>query len=218
MNKTIERLLFDIGGLTTSLVPSVLSLYIAIKSLILTDLIILQIIIFIFSFICSFLLVLLAFRLCIPKLSQGVYPIGLNKGFISWYLHLSLSRSIKIAHIKDLLYSSNITRYLFFKAMGANISFNTTFAINCDISDFSLITIKDSSTISDHVKINAHLISNGKVFLSPVVINKNCFIGESTKINARVKVAAGAVVAPNSYLANTRVKAEVKAEETNKLQ
>jgi acetyltransferase-like isoleucine patch superfamily enzyme len=208
MNKKIERLIFDSVGLILSLAPLVISLFVSIKSIPLTNYLFLQILSSMFIFTTTFLFSLFVLRLLIPKLKEGVFPIGLNRGFIAWFLHLSLSRSIKIAHIKNLLYSTSITRFLFFKAMGANISFNTTFAINAEVSDLSLITIKDSSTISDNVKINAHLLSNGKVFLSTVVINEQCYIGENSKISARVKIAAGAVVSANSYLANTRVKAE----------
>ena len=96
-------------------------------------------------------------------------------------------------------------RSFFFKALGARIDFDTTLAINCELSDLQLITIKKGTLIADNVKINAHLISNGKLFLSPVTIGEDCFIGEDSKINARVTISDKSIIEKSTHLANKKI-------------
>jgi len=205
MSTKRQRTFIDQIGMIFSMTPIVLSVYIGILALGRTNFIFLKIIIFLNFFIGSYFVILFILRMLIPKLKPGVYPIGFNKGFITWVLHLSLSRSLKIANLKELVYSTRVLRSFFFKALGARIDFDTTLAINCELSDLQLITIKKGTLIADNVKINAHLISNGKLFLSPVTIGEDCFIGEDSKINARVTISDKSIIEKSTHLANKKI-------------
>lgn len=205
MSTKRQRIFIDQIGMLFSMTPIVLSIYIGILALSRTNYIFLKIIIFLNFYIGSYFVILFILRLLIPKLKPGVYQIGLNKGFMTWVLHLSLSRSLKIANLKELVYSTRVLRSFFFKALGSKIDFDTTLAINCDISDLQLITIKQGTLIADNVKINAHLISNGKLFLSPVTIGENCFISEDSKINARVTISDNSIIERSTHLANKKI-------------
>lgn len=104
-------------------------------------------------------------------------------------MHLSLNRSIRIFHIQEFIYAFYTTRYLYFKAIGANIDFNVTTAINAELVDLPLITIKKGATISDHVRIAPHLITGNKLLLTKITIGENSFIGANSKIVARTRIA-----------------------------
>ncbi|MGZ3713160.1 MAG: hypothetical protein ACXVBE_15455, partial [Bdellovibrionota bacterium] len=47
----------------------------------------------VFPLVLSFLITLFIFRLLVPRLKKGVYPMAVNLGMFSWYCNLALSRA-----------------------------------------------------------------------------------------------------------------------------
>ncbi|MCO5142968.1 MAG: hypothetical protein M9962_07760 [Oligoflexia bacterium] len=147
-----------------------------------------------FLLIFSFIFVLWALRLFIPKQKRGVYPMGINKGTLTWFCHLGLSRSSIIAGISPLLNAFYLTKYLHWRALGMKIAYGVNTSIGVSFVDLSMITIGKGSTVSEGVHIACHTFVGDRLFVSPVEIGENVFIGMNCILGPKTKIGAGAWV------------------------
>src|SRR4051812_44226770 len=105
-NSPVLNLLADLLALPVSLIPVIVAWGIPIYLLLSAwPNSIFYVVLLLLPFIASFSLILSVriVRLFLPRLRKGVYPLGMNKGFISWYLHLSLSRAADLASLKSII-------------------------------------------------------------------------------------------------------------------
>ena len=206
MNSIKEKLLGDLLGFSISFAPimsSIAFLYCWFTSSSPTLLKILLSPIILITVFCFSIFVI---RLLIPKLKPGIYEVGFNKGFLTWYMHLSLNRSLQISHLKEFIYAYYFTRYLYFKAIGANIHYSVTTAINAELVDLQLITIKKGVTLSDDVRIAPHVITGDKLLLTKVTIGEGSFIGANSKIIGRTRIGYKCFIGPENHLYNKTIK------------
>jgi len=168
-----------------------------------------------FVLFASFILVIAVIRICLPKLKPGRYKRELNKAMLTWYCHFALSRAAKIVGLTPLLQSFNSIKYLYWRALGAKVSFRIMNSYDIDFVDCPLITIGNDVTIASLVSISCHSDIGNYLFLAPVVIEDNVFIGMTTHIGPGTTIKKGAwigygnalvnqVVAENEKLANIR--------------
>lgn len=123
-------------------------------------------------------------RLLMPKLKKGIYPVGVNKGYLSWYANLCLLRSMYISGLKPLIHSAYLFRFIFYKALGAKISYDIHTSIHFEIVDAPLVSIGKNTIIQDNVKISCHQLMKDKLILRPVRIEDNCVLVSSTEVKA----------------------------------
>lgn len=151
--------------------------------------------------LCSvFITSLFILRLFLPPLKPGVYPSGLNKMFITWFSHVALSRAAKISALQTLLQSFNLTRYLFWRALGTKVSFRTIASLNVNMVDYPMITIEEGATIGDRVQVSGHSFVGNRLFIGPVRFGKNCFVGVECMVGAKTDIGENVWVGVNNTL------------------
>lgn len=121
-------------------------------------------------------------RALTPPLKKGVYPVDLNKGYISWFIHLYLLRSAQVSGIYKLALSLPLLRSIFFKGHGASISSSCFMPNNTELCDFPLLTLEEGVYLGDHVKISAHYLSPEKLILRPVTLRSKTKVSTHTQV------------------------------------
>lgn len=107
-------------------------------------------------------------RVIIPKPQKGIIDVGFNNQYLGWYMNLCLLRAFLSSGLRPLILSMAWSRYLIFKALGADIPYNFQMAMNSEITDLTLVTIGEGCLIGDHAKITGHYIAKDKIILRPV--------------------------------------------------
>ncbi|MBD63702.1 MAG: hypothetical protein CME62_00720 [Halobacteriovoraceae bacterium] len=140
------------------------------------------------------------FRLFIPKMKPGVYSAGLNKGFAAWFFNLALNRAIRISQLQELIFSSYILKFIYWRIMGAKISFGINSSMYVDFVDLPLITIEPDCSITDKVHIAGHTFTGDKLLLGRVHIKKNSFIGMNCVIGPRSTIGENCYIGLNNRI------------------
>jgi hypothetical protein len=130
-----------------------------------------------------FLPIVFLIRLSLPKLRAGIFPIGFNSGFVAWYCHLALSRAASVFGVRGLIQCTYLTRFFYWRALGARVSINVHSSFTIDLVDAPLISIGEGTTLADFVKVSAHTLTENRLYLAPVSIEKNSFISKSVGVD-----------------------------------
>ncbi|MCO4793038.1 MAG: hypothetical protein KC493_04960 [Bacteriovoracaceae bacterium] len=140
-------------------------------------------------FTLSFFLFLM--RIIIPKPQKGVITVGFNNEYLGWYMNLCLLRAFLCSGLRKIILSMAWSRYLIFKALGANVPYNFQMALNSEITDLTMVTIGEGCLIGDNAKITAHYIAKDKIVLRPV------YLAPGTLILPHTTVKPGTKTEPN---------------------
>jgi acetyltransferase-like isoleucine patch superfamily enzyme len=135
----------------------------------------------------SLILATFLIRICLPKLKPGVFDIK-SKGGRTWFLHFMLTNSINVSGLMPLIYTSYLTRWLYFRAMGAKIDYGVHLSIYARLRDFPLIKIGKGTTLGVGAHISCHSDVGNKVLLGTVEIGEKCFIGMNTILGPKTKI------------------------------
>ena len=148
--------------------------------------------------VTSLLYIALCFviRLLIPKLKPGTYNLEKDSMVVVWFMHMSLSRSLNSTGLRAIIRSSNVLKYLYYRALGANIAYSANFSTDLDIVDPSLVTMEKNVMVGGRCIISCHLIYNNKLVLKPIVIKKEAFIQFNNTI------AQGSVIGEAAIIGN----------------
>ncbi|MBI2786676.1 MAG: hypothetical protein HYX60_10435, partial [Legionella longbeachae] len=168
-----------------------------------------------FVLFTSFILILAIIRMCLPKLKPGRYKREFNKMVFAWFCHFALARSAKVLGLTPILQSFNTVKFFYWRALGAKVSFHIMNSFDIDLVDCPLISIGKNVTLASQVSISCHSDVGNLLFLAPVVIEDNAFIGMSTVIGPGTTIKNGAwigygntfvnqVVEENTRLGNIR--------------
>ncbi len=141
-------------------------------------------------------------RMLLPKLIPGVYPAGFNRGFLSWHLHFALARAANLAMLTPLIQLFFWTKYLYWKAMGANIPYKVNASIDVKFTEFSLITIGANSIIASEVTISCHAWDGDKLILAPVKIGQSVFVGPRTQIGLNSEIRNNVWIGHGNFITN----------------
>ncbi|MBL7481244.1 DapH/DapD/GlmU-related protein [Legionella bononiensis] len=163
-------------------------------------------------FILFFTLIAIIFliRISLPRLKPGRYKRELNRMMIAWFCHFALSRAAKITGFIFIIQSFNVLKFLYWRALGANVSFQIMNSFDIDLVDTPLITIGKNVTIGSNVTISCHSDVGSLVFMSPVVIEDDVFIGMATKIGPGTTIKKGAWIGYGNTLVNETVEENAK--------
>ncbi|MCW8408312.1 hypothetical protein OQJ13_04920 [Legionella sp. PATHC035] len=168
-----------------------------------------------FVLFASFILIIAAIRLCLPHLKPGRYKREMNRMTFAWFCHFALTRSAKVIGLTPLLQTFNVVKFCYWRALGAKVSFQIVNSFDIDFVDCPLITIGKNVTLGGGVSICCHSDVGNLLFLAPVVIEDNVFIGMSTAIGPGTTIKKGSwigygntfvnqVVEENTRLGNVR--------------
>jgi len=155
-----------------------------------------------FVLFTAFIAIIALIRMCLPKIKPGRYKRELNKAMISWFCHFALARAAKIIGLTPLLQSFSITRFLYWRAIGAKVSFQIMSSFDVDFVDCPLITIGKNVTLASQVSISCHSDVGSLLFLAPVVIEDNVFICMNTVIGPGTIIKKGALIGYGNTLVN----------------
>ncbi|MGM9454503.1 DapH/DapD/GlmU-related protein [Legionella bozemanae] len=144
-----------------------------------------------FVLFASFILIIAAIRLCLPRLKPGRYKREMNQMTVAWFCHFALARSAKVVGLTPLLQTFNVIKFFYWRALGANVSFQIVNSFDIDFVDCPLITIGKNVTLGSGVSISCHSDVGSLLFLAPVIIEDNVFIGMSTAIGPGTTIKKG---------------------------
>ncbi|TAL66111.1 MAG: hypothetical protein EPN84_00740 [Legionella sp.] len=165
-----------------------------------------------FVLFASFITVIALIRMALPKLKAGRFKRELNKEMITWYCHFALSRAAKIVGLTPLLQSFNITKFFYWRALGAKVSFRIMNSFDIDFVDCPLISIGKNVTIASLASISCHSDIGNYVFLAPVVIEDDVFIAMTVHIGPGTTIKKGAWIGYGNALVNQVVTENEKME------
>jgi len=163
-----------------------------------------------FVLFISFIATITLLRLCLPTLKAGRYKRELNRHVFFWYCHLALSRAAKITGLTPLLQSFSITKFLYWRALGAKVSFHITNSFDIDFVDSPLITIGKGVTIGSQTCISCHSDIGNYLYLAPVTIEDNVFIGMNNIIGPGSTIREGAWIGYGNALINQEIEKNTK--------
>ena len=161
--------------------------------------------------ILTFLAAVSLLRIIIPKVKPGVYKLGLNKGFLSWYIHLCIGGSPMYFGLHPFFNGFYTTKYLFWRIMGAKVAYGINSSVFANFRDYPLLTIKKGCTIGADCFVSAHTFVGNKLLLKPVEINENVFIG------GFCKVGPGTKIGKNSWIGMSNVFIQDEVPENTKI-
>ena len=165
-----------------------------------------------FVLFAVFIAIIALIRISLPALKPGRYKRELNKAMISWFCHFALARSAKIIGLISLIQSFNITKFLYWRAIGVKASFQIMCSYDIDFVDCPLITIGKNVTLGSNVTISCHMDAGSLMFLSPVVIEDNVFIGMATAIGPGTTIKQGAWIGYGNTLVKQVIEENAKLE------
>jgi serine acetyltransferase len=163
-------------------------------------------------FISLYILAIFVLRLCLPKLKKGVYVVGLNKGFLTWYFHSMLSRSGRVVGLHYFLHSFSLVRFFYWRALGAKVSFFTDTSYKIVIHDYPLIEIGENCMLAEDVELSGHLITGDRLLVAPVKISSNVFVGRTTYIGPRTTIGENSWIGMGHYIHNKNILPNTKLE------
>lgn len=211
INKIFKKLLQDIATYLLTLGPWIISfcmtffLYERFKFNLYVGVVLVPLV-----FVLLYILAIFIIRMSLPKLKKGVYKVGLNKGFMAWYLHSMLSRSARIVGLHYLLHSSNVLRFFYWRALGAKVSFFTDTSYKIVMHDYPLIDLGENTLLAEDVEISGHLITGDRLLVAPVKIGPNVFIGRTTYIGPRTTIGENSWIGMGHYIHNKTVAPNTK--------
>lgn len=160
----------------------------------------------------SFILIIALIRLCLPKLKPGRYKRELNKTMVAWFCHFALARAAKVVGLIPILQSFNTLKFCYWRALGAKVSFQIMSSYDIDFVDCPLITIKKGVTLASQVSVSCHSDVGSLLFLAPVVIEEDAFIGMATVIGPGTTIKRGAWIGYGNAFVNQVVEENAKFE------
>lgn len=160
--------------------------------------------IFLAPFIVFFIFMTTIFliRICLPKLKPGQYRRSLNKAVVSWFCHFALGRAAKLSGLIRFFQAFNITKFLYWRALGANVSFYITCSYDIDFVDYPLISIGKGVTIGGATNIICHADIGNYLLLGQVKIEDDVFLAMSNTVGPNTTLKKGAWVGFGNALAN----------------
>jgi len=149
------------------------------------------------------------FLLCLPRLKPGVYEVD-SFAIKAWYMNFSLTNSLHVSGLMPLIYTTYLTKWLYFRAMGAKIAYGVHLSIYTKFREFPLITIGKGSSLSAGTHIACHTHVGNKLMLGTVEIGERCFIGMDTIVGPKTKIGDDSWIGYGNRLLMDRVEPNTK--------
>ena len=153
----------------------------------------------------GFVLSIFLLRICLPNLKPGRYKKELNKAVVSWFCHFALGRAAKISGMVRVLQTFNITKFLYWRALGAKVSFYITNSYDIDFVDSPLIKIGKGVTIGSETSISCHADIGNCLILGKVIVEDNVFIAMSCTIGPNTTIKKNAWIGFGNPLTNETI-------------
>jgi acetyltransferase-like isoleucine patch superfamily enzyme len=147
---------------------------------------------------------LLVMGAVIRLLSLGVKP-GRYRAFsptMVFWSALNTIHTVAFRLILPLVPGGYFTS-MYFRLAGCSLG-HDVWITTAALLDPSLISIGDGTVIGGEATISAHIFSNGRLYLAPITIGKDCQVGAHALICAGASIGDGAVVDIRAYVPQGR--------------
>jgi len=145
-------------------------------------------------------LVVAGLRSIVPVPFVGSHRVGRDKPYVRWLASTALSEvatNIVIAWPFSFLHS---TRFVLWRALGANMSFGAGFSYDLKVRDPSLLVVEHGAQLEHGVVIEHGLHARGRIRVDAVHISGGALIGAGVILNPGVSVGHDARVSPRAYV------------------
>ncbi|HLF34680.1 MAG TPA: Pls/PosA family non-ribosomal peptide synthetase [Cyclobacteriaceae bacterium] len=133
----------------------------------------------------ALILLAVAAKWCIlGKLKPGRHKLW-GWFYIRWWFVQNIIHSIRLDYLEGTTILPNIYRLLGMK-IGRNVHIETN-----RFSAFDLISIGDGSSIDEDASVLGYSVKNGFLYLKPVIIGKDCFVGARSVISEGTRMEDG---------------------------
>ena len=160
-----------------------------------------------------FLLVTWLMRLAIPRVKPGVYAIGTGREFMAWYMCLCLGHGVRIAGLQPFFFTFYLTKYLYWRAMGARIAYGVNSSLFATLADYPLLTIGRGCTLGAGVFIAGHVFVGNQVHLGTVTLGDNVFLAKDVVIGPRTVIGSGSWIGMKNMLLNDQLPENTRLED-----
>ncbi|MBI2871211.1 MAG: hypothetical protein HYY14_05815 [Candidatus Omnitrophica bacterium] len=158
-----------------------------------------------FVFLVSLILVVGVFRLILPSVPTGTYPMRSVKA-LRFYLQHGLKGYISSTFLIRVIHHLSIFRTLYYWVMGAKYSPSAFVGLDAELHDPSLIEVGDRVFIGEGAHIYGHMVMDGRLHVAKVRIGPKAMVGAHTLVGPGVEMGEGAQVAACSAVpAGTRI-------------
>ncbi|MES2856346.1 MAG: hypothetical protein V4692_10815 [Bdellovibrionota bacterium] len=157
----------------------------------------------------SIIAVTFLFRICLPRLKPGVYEVD-SFAIKAWYLNFNLTNSLNVSGLMPLIYTTYLTKWLYCRAMGAQIAYGVHFSIYTKFREFQLIKIGRGSSLSAGTHIACHTHVGNKLLLGTVEIGERCFIGMDSIVGPKTKMGDDCWIGFNNRILMDRIESGTK--------
>lgn len=137
--------------------------------------------------------VILAKWLIIGKIKAGSYPLW------GWYYYRYWFVRQLINAIPISFFAGSPVLSLFYRLMGAQVGKGVSFN-SVDLTAFDLLSIGEGSTIGRDSSVNGSWVDGGMLHLAPIMIGKNCTIGNRSILAGNNVMEDGASLGDVSLL------------------
>jgi acetyltransferase-like isoleucine patch superfamily enzyme len=146
------------------------------------------------------LLTIVVVRLLIPKPRAGNHLIGGNWDYGRWLSSAALSEIALHPVIRAPFWIFHFTRFLYLRALGADVSWRVSFPVDLVVRDPSLLSIAAGAQIEPGVVIENAVHATGRVRVDRVTIGGGCLVGAHTILMPGASLGHDARVSPGAYL------------------
>jgi acetyltransferase-like isoleucine patch superfamily enzyme len=144
----------------------------------------------------------IATSLC-PPLRPGRYRMMKSVTFYSWIIRSMIRRLLFDCGLRWLLFSSNLLRFLAFRALGAKVDFTSSLSTDVTVTDPSLLVIRAGAIVGSRSYLAGHWMERGRLILANVEIGEGSLIAldvlcsPGVVIGKKVTVKSFVILAPN---------------------
>lgn len=139
-------------------------------------------------------------RLCIPRMKPGTYPMGMSRDFLAWYMALCLGHAVRIAGLQPFFFTFYLTKYLYWRAMGARIAYGVNSSLFVMLADYPLLRIGKGCTMGANVMVIGHMFLGDKVMLGTVDIGDNVLLGVGAFVGPWTTIGSKSWIGMNNRL------------------
>jgi carbonic anhydrase/acetyltransferase-like protein (isoleucine patch superfamily) len=139
-------------------------------------------------------------RLAIPRARPGDPLIAGNWQYVRWLMSSVLVEVALHPWFRAPMWFFHITRFLYLRALGADLSWRVAIPADLGIRDPALLTIEAGTQIEAGVVIENAIHTSGRVRIDRVSIGGGCLIGEQAILMPGASLAHDARVSPGAYL------------------
>jgi acetyltransferase-like isoleucine patch superfamily enzyme len=154
----------------------------------------------------SEILCLALLRLMIPKPRSGSHLVGFNSSYLGWQVSTVFAEVAMHPVLRAPFWFLYATRFIYLRALGANIAWGVSLPPDLRFRSPSLVTIERGAQVEPGVTFENAIHAAGRVHVEPIGIGGGTLIGAHSTLMPGASIGHDARVGPGVYIgAHARV-------------